>query len=204
MTASAAWLRPTALAWVVVTALLLLIAAPSIAAKRFPDPDDVLRLVQVRDLLAGQLWFDLTQHRLDAPGGGVPMHWSRLVDIPLAGLILVLAPLFGQPLAESITLVAVPLLVFACALLLVGRQAARLCGAASVPYACLALALSVPVLSQVLRLPDRSSRLADRAGPWSRSPGSFRAMRGAAVGWRALRWPRGWRSRSKACRWRRR
>ena len=95
MTASAraAWLRPAGLAFAGLAALLLLVAAPSIAAARYPDPDDVLRMVQVRDLLAGQGWFDLTQHRLDAPAGGVAMHWSRLVDLPLAGLIFILAPL---------------------------------------------------------------------------------------------------------------
>ena len=45
--------------------------------------DDAMRLVEVRDLLAGQGWFDLTQYRLSPPGG-VAMHWSRLVDVPLA------------------------------------------------------------------------------------------------------------------------
>jgi hypothetical protein len=37
--------------------------------------DDAMRLVEVRDLLAGQAWFDLTQHRLDPPQGSL-MHWS--------------------------------------------------------------------------------------------------------------------------------
>ena len=152
MTTAPAWLRPAGLAFAALAALLLLIGAPSIAAGRFPDPDDVLRLVQVRDLLAGQGWFDLTQHRLDAPGGGVAMHWSRLVDLPLAALILVLAPLLGQSLAETVAAVAVPVLTFGCALMLVGRLADRLCGRGIVLHACLALALSVPVLSQVLPL----------------------------------------------------
>ena len=49
MTADAAWLRPVGLAFAVVAALLLAIAAPSIAVLRYPDPDDVLRLVQVRE-----------------------------------------------------------------------------------------------------------------------------------------------------------
>ncbi|MCY6383066.1 hypothetical protein [Hoeflea prorocentri] len=50
------------------------------------DNDDVMRLVQVRDLMAGQGWFDLTQYRLGLEGG-TPMHWSRLIDVPLANLI---------------------------------------------------------------------------------------------------------------------
>ena len=51
-----------------------------------PDTDDAMRLVQVRDLLAGQGWFDMVQHRL-MPPEGASMHWSRLVDAPLAALI---------------------------------------------------------------------------------------------------------------------
>ena len=35
---------------------------------RLPDSDDAMRLVQVRDLLAGQGWFDMVQHRLMPPG----------------------------------------------------------------------------------------------------------------------------------------
>lgn len=152
MTTPAAWPRPVALAFVAIAALLVIASAPAIAALRYPDPDDVLRMVQVRDLLAGQVWFDLTQHRLDAPNGGVAMHWSRLVDLPLAALMLVLTPLLGAATAETVTAVAIPLLTLGCALALVGRQAARLLGAATAAYACLALALSVPVLSQVLPL----------------------------------------------------
>jgi hypothetical protein len=52
------------------------------------DPDSFLRLVDVRDLLAGQGWFDLVQHRMDPPGGAL-LQWSRLIDAPLAFLIFV-------------------------------------------------------------------------------------------------------------------
>lgn len=48
--------------------------------------DDLARLAQARDLLAGQGWFDLLQMRLDPPDG-VWMHWSRFVDAPVAGLL---------------------------------------------------------------------------------------------------------------------
>src|SRR5262249_15013872 len=48
--------------------------------------DDAMRLVEVRDLLGGQSWFDPTQYRL-APSEGVRMHWSRVIDLPLAALI---------------------------------------------------------------------------------------------------------------------
>lgn len=50
------------------------------------SPDDAMRLTQVRDFMNGQGWFDLIQHRLDPPNT-FPIHWSRLVDAPLAGLV---------------------------------------------------------------------------------------------------------------------
>ncbi len=51
------------------------------------DNDNLMRLAEVRDLLSGQGWFDLHQYRMGVEGGTV-MHWSRLVDAPLAAIIL--------------------------------------------------------------------------------------------------------------------
>ena len=90
--------------------------------------DDAMRLVEVRDWLAGQSWFDLAQHRL-APPAGVNMHWSRLIDLPIALLIrageVVLAPLD----AERFALVAWPVLLllptFAAVVVLARRLADR-------------------------------------------------------------------------------
>ncbi|WP_171206249.1 hypothetical protein [Ruegeria sp. HKCCA0235A] len=45
--------------------------------------DDVMRWVVVQDLLQGQGWFDSHQYRL-GPEGGTLMHWSRLIDAPIA------------------------------------------------------------------------------------------------------------------------
>jgi len=77
-----------------------------------------MRLVQVRDLLAGQGWFDTVQHRMNTPYG-LPMHWSRLVDAPLALLSLV---------SERFALTAWPLVLFAALLLLLARLAGTLGG----------------------------------------------------------------------------
>src|SRR5438874_10481345 len=66
------------------------------------DTDSAMRLVQVRDLLHGQNWFDIVQHRMNAPYG-LAMHWSRLVDAPLALLMLV---------SERFALTVWPLLLF--------------------------------------------------------------------------------------------
>ena len=46
------------------------------------DDDDVMRLVQIKDYLAGQSWFNTDQMRLGVLGG-TDMHWSRLVDFPI-------------------------------------------------------------------------------------------------------------------------
>ena len=79
-----------------------------ITALYFFDPDDSLRLVQVRDLLAGQSWFDVTQYRMNPPYGGL-MHWSRLVDMPIAAIILAMEPIFGRAIAEQIAVTVWPM-----------------------------------------------------------------------------------------------
>jgi len=76
--------------------------------------DDAMRLVEVRDLINGQGWFDLRQYRLNPPG--LLMHWSRVIDFPLSISILTLKPLLGMYRAESVTLFAWPLLLFGVAL----------------------------------------------------------------------------------------
>src|SRR6202163_2066417 len=104
-------------------AVALALAAPSIKSGVFDamSTDDAMRLVEVRDLIAGQGWFDLMQHRLDPPG--VSMHWSRVIDAPLAALIVMLRPLTGAAGAEAVTLILWPALLFGAALLLVAAIA---------------------------------------------------------------------------------
>ena len=71
------------------------------------DPDSFLRIVEVRDLVAGQGWFDLVQHRMDPPAGAL-LQWSRLIDAPLAFLVIV-----GRSvgLGENLALVFWPVLL---------------------------------------------------------------------------------------------
>jgi hypothetical protein len=118
-------IRPYILAWLVACLILVAANASDIAAFAFPDPDDTLRLIQVRDWLAGQSWFDLRQYRMNAPEGA-PMHWSRLVDIPIAAVILLLRPIVGTASAEVAALVAVPLLTLAVVMTLVAKVTRRL------------------------------------------------------------------------------
>ena len=87
--------------------------------------DDAMRLVEVRDLIGGQGWLDLVQHRMDPPGG-LSMHWSRLIDAPLAALILLLKPLLGMRGAEAVTLYFWPALLFAVAIALIAAIARQM------------------------------------------------------------------------------
>ena len=63
------------------------------------DNDDVMRLVQVRDFLAGQSWFDMHQYRLGLADGTL-MHWSRLIDAPIALLISIFSLFMPYSTAE--------------------------------------------------------------------------------------------------------
>ncbi len=94
------------------------------------DTDSAMRLAGVRDLLQGQSWFDTSQHRMNTPYG-LPMHWSRLVDAPLALLARV---------SEKFALIAWPLGLFAGMLLGLSRIAAAL-GGQRAALAVLVLAL---------------------------------------------------------------
>lgn len=71
-----------------------------------PDNDDGMRLVEVRDLLNGQSWFDLMQYRLGIDG--TLMHWSRLIDLPIASLIKFFGMFFAAERAEAIALAIWP------------------------------------------------------------------------------------------------
>src|SRR5712672_2200416 len=118
--------NPNVLMPVLWLAATFAIAVPSINVGIFNamSTDDAMRLVQVRDLISGQDWFDLFQHRLDPPG--TSMHWSRVVDMPLAALILLLRPLIGTHGAETVTLFVWPVLMLAAALALVAAIARQM------------------------------------------------------------------------------
>jgi hypothetical protein len=73
----------------------------------FVDPDDYLYLVQTTDWLQGQSWFDNIQHRLNPPAGA-PIHFSRLYELPLAGLIASLRLLLNNVDAATIAAVIFP------------------------------------------------------------------------------------------------
>jgi hypothetical protein len=81
------------------------------------DGDDQMRLVQVRDLLAGQGWFDVRQYRV-LPPDGISMHWSRYLDAGIAAMLTVTALVLPMPTAELATLILWPSLL-ACLMVLI-------------------------------------------------------------------------------------
>ncbi len=136
-------------AWALIAVIMVVSHWGAIRTLAMPDPDDTLRMVQVRDLLAGQSWWDLHQYRI-APPDGVLMHWSRLVDLPLWLVQVLLRPLLGAALAEQVALVAVPLLTLGCAMLLAARLAWRmLVDNELIFYTCALFALATPVTAQM-------------------------------------------------------
>jgi hypothetical protein len=135
------------LAWLLVCVMTMIAAWSAIPQLRFNDPDDALRLVQVRGLIAGQSWFDLTLHGVDAPRG-VLMHWSRLVDVPIALVILLLRPLVGAAGAEQAAIVIVPALTLLCGMLLTGRLARQFGSDSAALVASLLWPLSFATMTQ--------------------------------------------------------
>jgi asparagine N-glycosylation enzyme membrane subunit Stt3 len=91
------------------------------------DPDDFMRMAEVRDWMAGQSWFDVTQYRINPPDGG-SMHWSRLLDIPVAAMIALFRLFLPQPMAEHLTTIFLPLLLLGLLMLIMFRAVTLLAG----------------------------------------------------------------------------
>ena len=102
--------------WGLVAGAMLYGSLEAIHALRLVDPDDALRLVQVRDFLASQPWHDLAQYRINPADGGGQIHWSRFIDVQIAAFIrlfeLALPPVEAERWALSIYPLVVMLLVF--------------------------------------------------------------------------------------------
>ena len=124
-------------------ALLLRGANAGADGPLFGDTDDAMRMVVVRDFLAGQGWYDLVQHRLNTPYG-VEIHWSRLIDVPLAGLLALSGLVFG-PAAIAVTGTLWPLLLLAVMLYLSARVTLDLVGREG-----LVAALVLPILAPAI------------------------------------------------------
>jgi hypothetical protein len=132
------------------TAFTLIVNAGPIAATwrgHFADPDDAMRLVEVRAWLAGQGWFDMTALRLDPPDGSF-MHWSRLVDMPIAAAISLFGLFLDPTASERLAAIVVPTIWLVVLYLGVLRLADLLVGRPGWLPALLGMALSGVTLVQ--------------------------------------------------------
>lgn len=98
--------------------------------------DDILRLVMVRDWLAGQSWYDTTQYRL-VPPEGVLIHWSRYIDAGIAAFILPFSYFMPMEKAELIGAAIWPTVIFVITIVVIAYGTKRLFGPTAACFAVL-------------------------------------------------------------------
>lgn len=130
--------------WCLAAVALLLVRAfaggKTDLALSLGDTDDATRLVEVKALIASGAWFDM---KLASIGGAEPLvsHWSRLIDAPLALLLMGLGLVTTPENALLLTRIIWPsLLLLVFFRLLVGEAEARAGMAAGA--VCLVLAVT--------------------------------------------------------------
>lgn len=143
-----------ALIWLLWASITIAGRLSDIAALSFGDPDDALRFTQMRDWMAGQGWADLNQYRGSAMDAN-PMHWSRLVDVPIAAMLGLARLIFSQPVAERVAVTAVPLLLMLALMAIVfqlTRSVTLRRDMAVIAAGMLALSLAVTMQFKPLRI----------------------------------------------------
>ena len=136
------------LAWLVIVAQLLAEHWTE-TAHTLSDMDDAMRLVQVREFLAGRGWFDLHEIRLGPPDG-YDTHWSRLIDAGIAGLFLVFNLFSDAAFAERLVRTIWPMLWLIPTMAGASAIAWRLAGRAAVPLALLLTAVGLPAFQHFI------------------------------------------------------
>lgn len=117
-------LRPLLFYCLAVVIAILVTKLPNATDYVGQDNDDIMRLVEIRDWLSGQRWFDTHQYRLGLDGGTL-MHWSRFVDLPIGAMIRFFS-LFVSPFqAEAIALAIWPVSMAVLVLIAVAVAARR-------------------------------------------------------------------------------
>ncbi len=119
------WLRWQTGIWAVTAGFMVYFRWGMIHWFSLPDTDDNMRMAQVRALLGGQRWYDLRQYKLDPPVG-FNIHWSRLVDLPIAGIELLARPFTSNFEAEQIAAAIAPMLPLWVAMIAMALAVRRL------------------------------------------------------------------------------
>ncbi|MEA1072532.1 AcrB/AcrD/AcrF family protein [Sphingomonas sp. LY160] len=170
--------------WLLYAAYILYSRTNQIHFFMLGDTDDNLRMAQVRALLGGQGWFDLTQHRFDPVHGGANIHWSRIVDLPIAAIILLLKPIVGGADAERIAAAVAPLLPLLPTMFALALTMRRLVGPKAWPLPLIALlcAFSTINMFSPLRIDHHGWQLAMLAIAVAGMADPQRARGGATMG----------------------
>jgi len=138
------WSHPAlvALAYAVVIIVAQLVIHRNPADYVGPDNDDAMRLVEVRDFLAGQGWFDMMQYRLGLEGGTL-MHWSRFTYLPVGSLILFFRMFLSPEGAEAAALPVWPLMRILPPIFFMGLAGRRIAGVESMHFSMILTAFFV-------------------------------------------------------------
>jgi hypothetical protein len=119
--------------WIVVLTSVVIAGTTPLATGMLTGSDDYMRFVRVFGWLDGGGWYTTVEPRLNAPyGAEVP--WSRAADLPLAALVLLIAPFTDRIDAALLAATVLPaaqlLALLACAVFLArpltGRRNAKL------------------------------------------------------------------------------
>lgn len=121
------WKALTILAWIGLCTWFLIERWGAVHWLALNDTDDNIRFVQVKDWLAGQGWYDLRQYRLDPPEGA-DIHWSRIVDLPIAALMLFFRAFMDVGEANRLAAGIAPMLPLLPVMLALGFVMRRLVG----------------------------------------------------------------------------
>ena len=98
--------------------------------------DDLMRLLTVRDWLAGQGWFDVVQYRLNPPEG-VSIHWSRYIDAAIAAIIVPLSYFVPMDTAEQLAVAIYPTVILVLSILVIGFGTRRVFGTTAACFSML-------------------------------------------------------------------
>ena len=177
------WRLLIVLAWLILAAWLVYARWNYITGFILSDTDDNMRISQVRALLAGQDWFDLRQYKMNWPDGA-NIHWSRFVDLPLAGLILLGRTFMTGAHAEQMAVAAAPLIPLLLIMVSLAVTVRRLVAPAAWPLAivCLFFAGSTMGMFQPTRIDHHNWQLALLALGVSGITDPRRARGGATLG----------------------
>jgi len=146
------WIALSLVAWAAIAAYMLWNDFNLVRWLSLGDTDDNMRLMQVRGLLDGQGWYDLRQYRMNPPAG-FDIHWSRLVDLPIAGMILFFRLFTSNSWAERLACGIAPLLPLAVAILGLGATVRRLVHPLAWPLAV--VLLTGATATMVMFVPER-------------------------------------------------